>query len=75
MLTGAAAAVAAGGCGSLKVTKIAGATQRPANVAIYVDVHDPSGNAVITDAAQDTITLQHITTAQLLTHQSDLHVV
>ena len=46
MLTGAAAAVAAGGCGSLKVTKIAGATQRPANVAIYVDVHDPSGNAV-----------------------------
>jgi hypothetical protein len=34
------------GCGSLKVTRIAAASQRPANVAIYVDVHDPSGNAV-----------------------------
>ena len=43
---GAAAALVTAGCGSLKVTKIAGATQRPANVAIYVDVHDPSGNAV-----------------------------
>jgi hypothetical protein len=44
--------------------------------ALLVATHDdPSGNAVITDAAQDTITLQHITTAQLLTHQSDLHVV
>jgi hypothetical protein len=45
-LAGAAALVATAGCGSLKVTKIAGATQRPANVAVYVDVHDPSGNAV-----------------------------
>jgi hypothetical protein len=46
-LAGAAAAsLLPAGCGSLKVTKIAGATQRPANVAIYVDVHDPSGAAV-----------------------------
>ena len=47
ILAGAASVGAMGsGCGSLKVTKIAGATQRPANVAIYVDVHDTSGNAV-----------------------------
>ena len=33
------------------------------------------GNAVITDAAHDTITIQHVTTAQLLAHQSDFHFV
>ncbi|MBR0939482.1 NF038122 family metalloprotease [Bradyrhizobium jicamae] len=36
---------------------------------------DASGNADITDAAHDTITLQHVTTAQLLAHQSDFHIV
>jgi hypothetical protein len=36
---------------------------------------DASGNAVITDAAHDTITLQHVTTEQLLAHQSDFHFV
>jgi len=36
---------------------------------------DGSGNAVITEAAHDTITLQHVTTAQLLAHQSDFHIV
>jgi hypothetical protein len=36
---------------------------------------DGSGNAVITDAAHDTITLQHVTTAQLMAHQSDFHFV
>jgi hypothetical protein len=36
---------------------------------------DPSGNAVITDAAHDTITIQHITTAQLIAHQGDFHFV
>ena len=47
VLAGAASiGVVASGCGSLKVTKIAAATQRPANVAIYVDIHDTSGNAV-----------------------------
>jgi VCBS repeat-containing protein len=40
--------------------------------AVY---NDPSGNAVITDAAHDTITIQHVTTAQLLAHQSDFHFV
>ena len=34
---------------------------------------DSSGNAVITDAAHDTITILHVTTAQLLAHQSDFH--
>jgi hypothetical protein len=36
---------------------------------------DPSGNAVITDAAHDTVTIQHVTTAQLLAHPSDFHFV
>jgi serralysin len=36
---------------------------------------DANGNAIITDAAHDTITLQGVTTAQLLAHQSDLHIV
>jgi hypothetical protein len=36
---------------------------------------DASGNAVITDAAHDVITLQHVTTAQLLLHQSDFQFV
>jgi hypothetical protein len=42
----AASGAVTSGCGSIKVTRIAAATQRPANVAIYVDVHDRSGNAV-----------------------------
>jgi len=36
---------------------------------------DQAGNAVITDAAHDTITLQHITSAQLAAHQTAFHVV
>src|SRR3954463_13717865 len=36
---------AAAGCGSLAVKKIAAVSQSPANVALYVDVHDGSGNA------------------------------
>ncbi len=36
---------------------------------------DGHGNAIITDAAHDTITIQHVTTAQLLAHQSDFHFV
>jgi hypothetical protein len=48
-----------------------------ANVAaLLTATHDDgSGNAVITDAAHDTITLQHVTTAQLIAHQSDFHFV
>jgi hypothetical protein len=44
--------------------------------ALFAATHDDaSGNAVITDAAHDTITLQHVTTAQLLAHQSAFHIV
>ena len=48
-----------------------------ANVtALLAATHDDgSGDAVITDAAHDTITLQHVTTAQLFAHQSDFHFV
>jgi hypothetical protein len=42
--------------------------------ALMAAVHnDPSGNAVITDAAHDSITIQHVDTAQLLAHPSDFH--
>jgi hypothetical protein len=34
---------------------------------------DPSGNAVIADAAHDAITIQHVNAAQLLAHQNDFH--
>ena len=36
---------------------------------------DGNGNAVITDAAHDTITIQQLTVAQLLAHQGDFHFV
>ena len=36
---------------------------------------DAAGNAVVTDAAHDTITFQHVTIAQLLAHQGDFHFV
>jgi hypothetical protein len=48
----------------------------PDITALLAATHDDaSGNAVVTDAAHDTITFQHVTTAQLLTHQSDFHFV
>jgi hypothetical protein len=40
--------------------------------ATHDDIH---GNAVITDASHDTITIQNVTTAQLQAHQSDFHIV
>jgi serralysin len=44
--------------------------------ALLAATHDnASGNAVITDAAHDTITLKQVTTAQLLAHQSDFHFI
>ncbi|MGJ5043305.1 MULTISPECIES: NF038122 family metalloprotease [unclassified Bradyrhizobium] len=44
--------------------------------ALLASIHDDAaGNAVITDAAQDTITVQHVTTADLLTHLSSFHLV
>jgi serralysin len=48
-----------------------------ANVAaVLAATHDDGyGDAVITDAAHDTITIQNVTTAQLLAHQGDFHIV
>lgn len=44
--------------------------------ALLAAIHDDAnGNAAIVDAAHDTITLQHVTTAALLAHLSDLHIV
>jgi hypothetical protein len=44
--------------------------------AVLASVHDDGhGNAVIADAARDTITIQHVTVAQLLAHQGDFHFV
>jgi hypothetical protein len=44
--------------------------------ALLTATHDDAqGNAVITDAAHDTITIQHVTTVQLLAHQADFHFV
>jgi serralysin len=44
--------------------------------AVLAAAHDDqAGNAVLTDAAHDTITLQHITTAQLVAHQTAFHFV
>jgi len=53
------------------------------NKTVFADINalvaaahdDSSGNAVITDSALDTITFQHLTTAQLLAHQNDFHFV
>jgi serralysin len=45
------------------------------NAVIAATHDDASGNAIITDNAHDTITLLHVTTAQLLAHQSDFHIV
>jgi serralysin len=42
--------------------------------AIFAATHDSHGNAVITDAAHDTITLENVTTVQLLAHQGDFHL-
>jgi serralysin len=36
---------------------------------------DTQGNAIVTDAAHDMITIQHVTAAQLLAHQGDFHFV
>lgn len=44
--------------------------------ALLAAAHDDgSGNAVITDALHDTITLQRVATAQLAAHQNDFHFV
>ena len=44
--------------------------------ALLAATHDDaSGNAVITDALHDTITIKNVTTAQLLAHQADFHFV
>jgi hypothetical protein len=44
--------------------------------AVLSATHDDgNGNAVITDATHDTLTLQNVSTAQLLAHQNDFHFV
>ncbi|GLH77367.1 hypothetical protein SSBR45G_22750 [Bradyrhizobium sp. SSBR45G] len=44
--------------------------------ALQAAIHDDAaGNAVITDAALDTITIQHVSTAELLSHLSSFHLV
>ena len=44
--------------------------------ALLASLHDDGhGDAIITDAAHDTITLQNVTTAQLLAHAGDFHLV
>jgi len=44
--------------------------------ALAATIHNATGgNAVITDTAHDTITQQHVTAAQLLTHLADFHIV
>ena len=47
-----------------------------ANVtALLAATHDDTnGNAVITDALHDTITIKNVTTAQLTAHQADFHI-
>ncbi|WP_316228864.1 NF038122 family metalloprotease [Bradyrhizobium sp. SZCCHNR1070] len=57
---------------SIAFSKSVFASQDALVAAIQDDAH---GNAVITDAAHDTITLQHVTTAQLLAHLTDFHIV
>ena len=42
--------------------------------ALFAATRDFHGSAVITDAAHNTITLENVTTAQLLAHQSDFHL-
>ncbi|WP_316234358.1 NF038122 family metalloprotease [Bradyrhizobium sp. SZCCHNR1098] len=44
--------------------------------ALQAAIHDDAaGNAVITDAVLDTITIQHVSTAELLSHLSSFHLV
>ncbi|CCD93651.1 conserved hypothetical protein [Bradyrhizobium sp. ORS 375] len=44
--------------------------------ALQSAIHDDAaGNAVITDAALDTITIQHVSAAELLSHLSSFHLV
>jgi len=44
--------------------------------ALLEATHDDAhGNAVITATAHDTITLEHVSTAQLLLQQGDFHFV
>jgi len=57
---------------SIAFSKSVFASQDALATAIH---NDAAGNAVITDAAHDTITLPHVTAAELLAHLTDLHIV
>jgi protocatechuate 3,4-dioxygenase beta subunit len=44
--------------------------------AVLAATHDDGhGNAVITDAANNTLIIEHVTAAQLLAHQLDFHII
>jgi len=44
--------------------------------ALFAATHNGfHGNAVITDATHDTITIENVTTAQLFAHHGDFHLV
>ena len=44
--------------------------------ALFAATHDDShGNAVVTDAGHDTITIENVTTAQLFAHHGNFHLV
>jgi hypothetical protein len=44
--------------------------------ALLASTHnDGHGNAIITDAAHDTLTIEHVTAEQLFVHQQDFHIV
>jgi hypothetical protein len=57
---------------TIQISQSIFANMTPLLAATHDDRH---GNAVITDAAHDTITIQHVTTAQLLAHQGGFHLV
>jgi len=45
------------------------------NAVLAATQDDGHGNTVITDSTHDTLTIQNVTVAQLLAHQSDFHFV
>jgi protocatechuate 3,4-dioxygenase beta subunit len=51
------------------------ATFPDVTAALAATHNDGHGNAVITDAANDTLTIEHVTAAQLYAHQHDFHII
>jgi len=57
---------------TIQISKAAFANIDALLAATHDDAH---GDAVVTDAAHDTITIQNVATAQLQAHQGDFHLV